>query len=361
MLRVVRVNTWSRFQSFLGLPREVYRHDPNWVPHLNLQTLLLLGSPFDRNKRFLLALDGDRPVARLAAKIHEHGGNRALHFGFFECLEGYPEAVPMLVDEAHLLAPELPMRGPYHFTMEDPYTGLLIEGFEHEPCFWASYNPPHYAAYLEQSGLGKVMDLWTYCWDWERTRLRPISRRAEKAAEKGVTVRSLDTRNRLKEIRQVANAMNYALAENWGFEDFTKEQVWELYFLSYLFLDPKWLLMAQYQEQTVGACIILPDYNPWIKESGGRLTPSLVKKLFFRKSEIRRMRAWGLGVLPEHRSLLTAPALMNHAVELGKSSGVHSGDVSWILESNTPMNSMLRAVGAYRYKTHRVLERPAIQ
>lgn len=357
MLRVVNVNSWKRMQSFLSLPAQVYSRDPVWVPHLGLQTLLLLGSPFDRRKKLLLALDGDRPVARLAVKIHDHPENRALHFGFYECFEGYPEATQLLVEEAHQLAPELAMLGPYHFTMEDPYTGLLVEGFEHPPCFWASYNPPYYADYLERAGLHKVMDLWTYFWDWNHARLKPIERRAQKAAENGISVRSLDTRNRLKEIRGVAHAMNYALRDNWGFEDFSSSQVWELYFLSFLFLDPQWLLLAQHEEATVGACIILPDYNPWIQETGGRLTPGLLKKLFFQRDQLPRMRAWGLGVLPEYRSLLTAPALMQHAVEQGKARGVQTADVSWILESNTPMNSMLRAVGARRHKVHRVLQR----
>ena len=348
MLRVVNVNSWKRMQSFLSLPAQVYSRDPLWVPHLGLQTLLLLGSPFDRRKKLLLALDGDRPVARLAVKIHDHPENRALHFGFYECFEGYSEATRLLVEEAHQLAPELPMLGPYHFTMEDPYTGLLVEGFDH---------PPYYADYLERAGLHKVMDLWTYFWDWNHARLKPIERRAQKAAENGISVRSLDTRNRLKEIRGVAHAMNYALRDNWGFEDFSSSQVWELYFLSFLFLDPQWLLLAQHEEATVGACIILPDYNPWIQETGGRLTPGLLKKLFFQRGQLPRMRAWGLGVLPDYRSLLTAPALMQHAVEQGKARGVQTADVSWILESNTPMNSMLRAVGARRHKVHRVVQR----
>jgi len=322
-----------------------------------LQTLILLGSPFDRQKRLLVAFEGDRPIARLAVKIHDHPTNRALHFGFYECLWGYPEATRQLVEEAHALAPELSMVGPYHFTMEDPYTGVLVDGFDHPPCFWASYNPPYYADYLERAGLHKAQDLWTYYWDWENARLRPIERRSQKAAEYGITVRSLDTRRRFAEIQQVAATMNRALQDNWGFEEFTKEQVRELYLLSFLFLDPDWLFLAHHQENAAGTCIVLPDYNPWIKAAGGRLTPGLLKRLLFRTEGLPHVRAWALGVLPEYRTMLTAPALMQHAVEHGRATGTRSCDVSWILESNTPMNAMLRAVGAYRHKVHRVVER----
>ena len=114
----------------------------------------------------------------------------------------------------------------------------------------------------------------------------------------------------------------------------------------------RWSDVAHYQVFDHDA-----DFDPSEPMNCRRFSKGLLKKLFFQRDQLPRMRAWGLGVLPEYRSLLTAPALMQHAVEQGKARGVQTADVSWILESNTPMNSMLRAVGARRHKVHRVLQR----
>lgn len=357
MIHLVEVNNWKRLSQFLELPQAVYSTDEMWVPPLRLQTLLLMGWVGDRSRRFLLAFEGELPVARIGVKLHRHQDTEALHFGFFECLEGYPEAARLLIEKAHETAPELPMRGPYNFRMEDPYTGLLVEGFE-EPSFWSAYNPAYYLDYLEAAGLTKIMDLWTYRGDWESARLRPIERRAGLAAKSGITIRTLDPKHRFRDIQEVVRTMNASLQENWGFEDFGQAQVWELYLLSFLFLDPAWLFLAEHQGKTVGACIVLGDYNPWMKESRGRFTPSLLWKLLRGKGELGQVRAWGLGVLPEFRAHKTAPALIWAAIEQGRKRSTQSMEVSWVLESNAAMNAMLRACGAYHFKTHRVLERP---
>lgn len=357
MLEVREVTSLQRLRDFLRLPHLVYSESSPWVPPLTWQTLIQLGGPRDPHRRLLVAYDGERPVARIGVRIFPG----ILHFGFFECLEGYPEAARLLVEQGHALAPHLPLRGPCNFRLEDPYTGLLVDGFEQQPTFWSSYNPPYYVSYLADCGLSKVQDLNTYRCDWDTLRLEPVERRALRAKEREVSVRTLDRKDRVSDIRQVAAVMNEALQGNWGFEPFDEDQIKELTLLSYLFLDPRWLFLAESSSRVVGCCIVLPDYNPWIRKTRGRLTPWLLWKLLFAKEELGNVRAWGLGVLESHRKLFAAPALIGACVDRCRELGVAWAEISWILEDNGPMNAMLGTIGAQKSRVHRVLERDPIQ
>lgn len=357
MLKVVEVDSWKRLRQFLSLPRQLYPVGSHWVPPLTLQTLIQLGAPRDKSRKLFLCLDDDRVVARLGVKTHKHVDEEKLHFGFFECAEAYPEAVTLLFEKAQAFRPDLSMLGPYNFRMEDPYTGILVEGFEQSPIFWSSYNPPYYNDYLVAQGFEKVMDLVTYYIDQSIVNETKLTRRAEHAKNKNIDIQPLNLKKRVADIREIAVVMNEALQDNWGFEPFTEEQVKELTLLSYLFLDPEWLLLARHDGNIAGCSICLPDYNPWLKKTGGRLTPWLLWKLLFCKRELSHVRAWALGVLPQFRRMFAAPALIWEIVQTGRRVGVHSADVAWILESNGPMNATARSMGAHPIKTHRVLQR----
>lgn len=100
-------------------------------------------------------------MARAGFKVHRAHGYEALHFGYFEALPSTRhEEVRALVELGHQLAPHLPMRGPHHFRLEDPYTGLLVDGFDFEPHFLMSYNPPYYEELLAGAGLNKSMTVY---------------------------------------------------------------------------------------------------------------------------------------------------------------------------------------------------------
>jgi GNAT superfamily N-acetyltransferase len=361
MLTIVEVRGWRRLRDFLRLPHRIYGDGSPWVPPLDLQLMIQLGNPFDKSRRLLLALDGSRVVGRIGVKIHQAESEAALHFGFFECMEGYPDAAEVLIEKAHQLAPDLTMLGPFNFRMEDPYTGLLVDGFSERPTFWSAYNPPYYVEYLSRAGLNKVMDLFTYRFDWERVETSFIERLAGRARERGIELRSLDPRNRVKDIRKVAKVMNEALKDNWGFEVFTEEQVRELTVLSYLFLEPYWLTLAEKSEQAVGCAIVLPDFNPWLKETNGRLTPWLIWKILFCKKELTSMRAWALGVLSQYRRGGAAFALLWDLIERGRDWGVTEAEVSWILETNLPMNAIMEKAGLQRNRVHRILQREPLR
>lgn len=357
MLRVVPVTRRHEVQAFLRLPRRVYDNLPElrWVPPLDVHVRQMMGRLDDPRTRFLLAERGGEAVARLGVRIH---ADRALHFGFFECLQGETEAVRLLVDEAHRLAPHLPMRGPHHFRQEDPYSGLLVDGFDRDPMFLMPYNPPHYLESLEQAGFSKCKDLLAYEFVPAQARLDLMEGRARRAVAKGITVRTLDRSRLGREVRTIASIFDDALVDNWGFEPFEEEQIRELQLLARFILNPRHVFVAQRDGVEIGTLIVLPDFNPMIKASRGRLTPGLLLQYLQRDRLVDGFRGYALGVRKSHQADEVSAALLHAMMTEGRRTKWRVLEVSWILEDNARMIAMTRALGGERTKVYRLLERP---
>ncbi|MEW6279687.1 MAG: hypothetical protein AB1758_13750 [Candidatus Eremiobacterota bacterium] len=355
MLEVVEVHSERQRRQFLELARYVYAADPRWVPPVWLHYRVLMGGLRASDRRFYLALADGRPVARLGAKLH----GEALHFGFFECLEGYPEAVPALVDQAHRRAPHLPMRGPYHFRQEDPYTGTLVHGFDREPCFMMAYNPPYYADYLAAAGLAPAQELLSYTLEREALRADLMESRAARARRDGIDLRLMDPWHRFRDARRMAEVFNQALADNWGFEPFEESHVRELVLLSFLVVECPFCALAMKGEQPVGALIMLPELGPVIRRHGGRLTPSFLWEFLRERRNPEGFRAYAIGVVPGQRSSHAAAVLVHHCLSNMHHYRARWAEISWVLADNVPMNALARALGGRHTRTHRLYERPA--
>lgn len=353
MIELVEVDSARRARQFLDAPYDFHRGTP-WVPPLRLQLRLMMGSLKTPEKRFYLAFDGDRVVGRIGAQVHK--GER-LHFGFFECHKDYPEAARLLVEKAHEVAPKLSMRGPFQFRMEDAYTGILIKGFDIDPYFMVSYNPEYYLPFLEDAGLEKVVEMNTYELPWDRLEGRFAGR--GKRPPEGLSVRGLRRRNWIKDIITVTKTLDRALANNWGFEPVDKWDILQMIVLGYLILDPKDIHLAELDGQAVGALCLIPNYNPLIKRSQGRLTLGLLRDYLNRFETVKSIRGWALGLTPEARKLGfgVARELLRETVAYLKAREP-AIELSWILANNTSMNKVARALGGSEpNKVHCILEK----
>lgn len=356
-ISVSEVKNRSDVKEFLALPKQIYGRYPKYVQPLNLHMKMMMGKIESPNKRFFLARVNGQAVARLGVKVHEHAGKKTLNFGFFECLEGHQEAVRKLFCEAQKIAPDLKMMGPFHFRMEDPYIGVLVEGYERDPYFLMSYNPPYYDDYLRLAGLTTLMDLFTYQIDDPNALTPVIYENASKAKEAGVTIRTLDMKNLWKEATTIARIFNDALSKNWGFEEFLQDQVKEMVQLFRLFIDPRVVALAQKDNKDVGCLIMIPNYNPILKGSKGKITPKVIWKYFRRRSLINTFRGYALGVLRDYHSYGIGSALTKEMFDLGVKAGYVQCEISWVLANNGPMNELSKAMGGKHNKVYRIYER----
>ena len=358
---IIEVKTKSHLRRFLKLPHSIYDKNNYYVKPLNILMKSLIGRLNSPKKHLLIASENNNDVARIAFKVHKLQSENYLHFGFFECKEGYGEAVKKLISWGQNKYPYLSLKGPYHFTMEDPYIGVLVEGFDQMPYFLMSYNLPYYDSYLQSAGLKKAMNLLTYPLIRD-TQLDFLKGQTQKAKDHGVTIRFVNVKEFEKEARIVAGIFNQALSNNWGFEEFQENQIREMISIFKFVIDPRTVALAVKDGKDVGCLIMVPNYNPILKPHKGRITPLLIYKYLRRYKLFESIRGYALGVLKEHHHMGIASLLITKMFERARKCGYKTCEISWVLSNNESMNSFgqnLSKTGKHS-KTYRVYEAPAL-
>lgn len=354
MVEIRPILRWSQLFDFFSLARRVYELDPGqWVPPLTAYTFLSMGRLREPGKVFLMAYRDGRPVARCGFKIH----HEALHFGYFEALPDTHEEVRALFAEGQKLAPQLPLRGPHQFRLEDPYTGLLVDGFQHSPHLFMTYNPPYYWPLLEAAGFEKDMDLLTYEVRPERLRTEAMKSRAERGRARGMRAFAMGSGDLSRKVKNIAAVFNDALSQNWGFEPIEGQQLQELELLARFVLDPEMVFFAEWNGEIVGCCILLPNLNPMLSASRGRFNWTLLKKYWSRRRWVESWRGYAIGVLQKYQQDEVAAVLLDEVLQKSRQIRWQHCEVSWVLESNTRMKAMVWALGGVHNKTYRVLQR----
>jgi ribosomal protein S18 acetylase RimI-like enzyme len=278
-----------------------------------------------------------------------------------KCHPDFQDAAKALIDLAHSKHPNLEMMGPFQFRQEDPYVGVLVEGFDLNPSFMMSYNPPTYDGFLKAAGLTSAMDLYTYKLRGEEGVPPIIKENSIKARkELNLTMRTLDPKNLDAEARTIAGIFNEALRDNWGFEEFLDAQIREMVTMFKLFIDPRVVAFAQVDGKDVGCLIMLPDYNHIIKPSRGKLGPGLLMRYFSRKKTTNSVRGYALGVLKKYQGHGVGSALTDEMFNIGAKIGYFDCEVSWVLANNSSMNELAKAMGGKKDKIYRIYSKPAL-
>jgi hypothetical protein len=121
-------------------------------------------------------------------------------------------------------------------------------------------------------------------------------------------------------------------------------------------LDPGLCLIAEVNGEDAGFALALPDYNQVLRRLDGRLFPFGFLKFLYYKRTIDRTRILTLGVIEKYREMGIDSAFIHQFYVHSIKMGYRSGEQSWILETNAPMNNALLRLGYNRYKIYRVYD-----
>ncbi|HZU39452.1 MAG TPA: hypothetical protein VE992_00290 [Solirubrobacteraceae bacterium] len=356
-------------RRFVALPFRLHA-GTTWIPPLKLERYIFLSRRLNAyfkhaEAEYFLALRDGAVVGRITAQI-DHAFN-AYHqsrwgmFGFLD-FEDDPEILDALLATAERWLRERGcerMVGPMDFSMNEE-SGILIEGFEHEPMIRQPWHPPYYQQRCEAAGLVKAMDLLSWKLHIsDRERMHPLlPKAAERARTKyGITIRKMSRRHLRREMDEFAKVYNAAWARNWGFVPYSKEDL-DAYALDMqLVYDRDWFMIAEHEGETVAMAITIPDMHRVYKKMQGRLLPFGWWHYLNRSRVIDRVRVGFLGVLPEFQHTGVAAALYLEHFDVAERTRRKWGEASWILETNTAMNRGLEAMGGQVIKRWRVYER----
>jgi len=376
-MQIIPAKTWSQQKVFLDFPWKIYKDDPYWIPQLRMEQSGLVGftllghkDPFyEHNEcQAFIAVDGKNILGRICAiwnRGHIDRYNDGVGFiGFFDCIDDTDVAGGLFDTAADWLKQHgcTIIRGPVNPSLNHTL-GLLIDGFNSAPMFMMTYNPPYYEKLFEANGFAKSQDLYAY---WGEIgmlpkineKLQPICNQIKERT--GVILRSVDVKNFQNDVEQFLNIYNKALTNTWGFVPMSLKEVKEMaFYLKYLIV-PELTVAVEMDGKMVGASFALPDFNPRIKEIGGRITPLRLFKLLRRKEQIKSIRVLSTNVMPEYQMLGLGLVLLNGLVPKVMESGITNAEFSWVLESNTYSRGSLEKGGAIRTKTYRIYDRPIV-
>jgi GNAT superfamily N-acetyltransferase len=356
-------------ELFIRLPREFYRHDTNWTPPLLSAERKLLDrdrNPFWKHAEgedFLARRDG-KPVGRISAivngmhnRVHE---DRTGFFGFYECEPNDETARALLAAaEEWLRAKGMDTaRGPANPSMNDT-AGMLVDGFQWPPFVLMTYNPRYYPGQLESAGYEKAMDLYAYMLLQTEVNRKKIDRVAGRIRKRNeIRIRTLDLGRFHEELQLVMEIYNDAWEKNWGFVPMTDEEIAFTANDMKSILLPEFTYFAEYEGETVGFSLALPDINTALRKCDGNLFPfGWIRFLRFNLRKIPTVRVVALGVKKKHQHLGIGPLFYQRYFDEGMKRGYRAAEMSWILENNPEMNRPLRLMGGDPYKTYRMYEK----
>ena len=355
---------------FIKLPWRLYSNAPQWVPPLVSERRRHLSrkrNPFFEHAEaeYLIAWRDGRPVGRISAhvdhRLNEVQQNRWGLFSFFECEDDHEAAEALLRAAEDWLAERGRDRivGPLDFSTNHE-VGLLVEGHERRPQILEGWHHRYYPGLLDRAGYGKAMDVLK----WElhisdREKVLPVIwELAERLQpDHGIVMRHMRRREFGREVERFMSVYNAAWERNWGFVPLTAAELHHLAKELRPLISENWALIAERDGDTIGAALTLPDFNEVLARLNGRLLPLGWLKALWWRDDITRVRVHALGVRPEYQHTGVAAAFYAEHFRMASITRQTGGEMGWILETNTPMNRAMEAMGGRVVKRYRLYER----
>ena len=371
-LRIVAVDGSAALDRFIEVPCRVFESDPAWIQPLFIERRLHLSArsnPYFQHARWQawIAWRGGEPVGRISAQIDalhlERYGDATGFFGLLDA-EDREETFAALLGTAERWLRDQGMRrvrGPFSLSINEEM-GLLVEGFDTPPVFMMGHARPYYRTHIEQLGYRKAADALAYMItsDFEAS---PVMRRLVAASTQRVRVRPLDRKRFGDEIALLRDIFNDAWAENWGFVPFTAAEFHELGRNLRFLVDPEMIQIAEVDGEAAAFMVVIPNINEAIRGLRGRLFPTGWAKLLWRLKVRypRTARVPLMGVRRRFQRTRIGPALAFLVIAACRPPtqrrGVKDVELSWILEDNAGMRSIIESIGGRPYKRYRVYER----
>ena len=370
-IRIKSVKTRRDLMRFIKFPWKIYENSPYWVPPLISDQKKMFSSkyPFWQHAEgeLFIAERESEVVGRVSVAIDYNFcktfQEKTGFFGFFECIEDFRVASALL-EVVKIWGRERGLErmiGPISPSTND-VLGILVEGFEKRPMIMMPYNPPYYLKFMQELGLNKQQTLLAYEMPISQEIFKKLSERVEilkrRTSLKEVSVHHFDLKDFKREVERLREVYNDAWLGHWGFVPWEKEELWEIAKGLKMFLVPELTVYAEFQGETIGVLIAIPDYNQALKEMNGKITFSALCKFLFHKWKIKDVRLMIMGVKQrfQRRGVegLMYQKVFESALNLGYEGGIC--ELSWILEDNWPVRRAAEHMGGKISKIYNIYE-----
>jgi hypothetical protein len=251
--------------------------------------------------------------------------------------------------------------GPFNLSINQEL-GLLVAGFDTPPSLMMGHARPYYAQMMDEAGYVKEKDLLAYIIN-SNFEMTPAAKRLLATTGNQIFIRNLQKSNFLKELDVIRDIFNDAWSNNWNFVPFTNEEFKHLGQDLKLLADENLVKIAEIDGHPAAFIVVLPNLNEVIRDLNGRLLPLGWLKLLWRLKVKypKTARIPLMGVRNRYHGSLMGAALafgiIGAAQQPSLKRGLKEVELSWILEDNMGMRSIIESIGGRVYKTYRMYSR----
>lgn len=359
-------------RDFIRAALNAHRDNAHYIARLDVEMREVLSpdNPFFSHciYRLFVAYDKHVPVGRISAQINNLAQKSADHlighFGFFDARDAAVASQLLAAAESWLISQGVThISGPYSFSINDE-SGILVDGFDHDPYILMNYSPAWLAGIIEQSGYHKAKDLIAFHLDMSCAFPLAAQRlSAQTAKMDSIRIRGLNFRRLETDMRMILKIFNEAWGNNWGFIPMTLDEI------RIMTQRIKPILIAQLGQiieirgEPVAMILALPNMMEIIKDLHGKLLPWGWAKLLYRLKwrKPRTARVLLMGISPQYREGVMGAAISSYLISTLREEclrrGIEEVEMSWILEDNKAMIRIIEAVGGRAYKRYRIYEK----
>lgn len=372
MREVVQVRSKRQMKSFIDFPRDLYRHEPNYIGELNLTLRRKLSrkNPFLEHSDTALFLARDSWDGKILGRIAAIYNTRHLDiqndntgfFGYFDSVDD-KEVCDLLFNHTYnwLKARNIHrLIGPTNFSTNNS-CGILTDGFSFPNQVEMPYNFPYYKDLLESQGFSKAIDLYAYHLKDEPClgKYSNIMARAESRMEdNGIRIRSIKAKSFDSDINRLREAYNKFNKNNWGFIPLGRKEFSEMAKDLKQIMPYQLAQIVEKDQRLIGYIIAVPDFNQVLKRiPNGKLWPSGVFKIFKYSKKIDSARIMLIGIDDEYRGTGLDLILYKRITMALHKENIYQCEPSYVLETNLAMNSLLIKIGGTIKKRFRLFQK----
>ncbi len=366
-MKITEVLQNSDIQSWLNMPFDIYKSDPNWIPHLHQD----IEKVFDRNInkhykdgeaiRWILKDNGNRVIGRIAAfhfpKLSSGQKFKVGGLGFFECVDDQVAANLLFQTAVEWLKNEgcEAVDGPINFGERDAFWGLLTQNFSDMSSYRMNYNPPYYKALFENFGFQTYFEQWCYKRDMhvpiQEVFLKKQTNIIGDPLFKVSNIRGLSLE---KVAENFLTVYNNAWAGISGFKKMELRQANAIMKSMKPILDRDIVLFAYYDNQPIGFYVNIPELNEIFQHINGNLNLLGKLKFLFYRYFGKRTTMVGLvfGVDKAYHGRGVESAMIKycekHIVTMNR---YKETIITWIGDFNPKMLKVIENLEAEKYRT----------
>ncbi|CAI0964027.1 N-acetyltransferase [Serratia proteamaculans] len=372
MIHIEKVLDKRDLKEFIAFPSSLYRDDPSWIIPLFLEREEHLskknpGTEHIEWQAWVAKKEG-KVVGRITAQIdslhRERYGEDTGHFGMIDAIDDPAVFSALFAAAEGWLKSKgaLKITGPFSLNINQE-SGLLVEGFDTPPSAMMTHAKPYYAANMELQGYTQGIDLLAYWMKRTDLTFSPSLTKMMAQVGKKVTLRRLNRKRFNEEMQVLREIFNSGWQDNWGFVPFTEHEFATMGDQLKFLVPDDMIYIAEVDSVPCAFIVGLPNINEAIADLNGRLLPFGWAKLLWRLkvSGVRTARVPLMGVRQEYQFSRIGPIIALLLIEALRDPfakrNIDALEMSWILESNSGMRTILERIGAVPYKRYRLYEK----